>query len=280
VPYLFRHAGIRHADERSTSELRQSFRTARNRHLLSDGEQELLEESADRLSVVSSAARLRWYRAFCAELERLLEYDTEERHCGRQSFMITLVHVDCINGHNETGRDLRPIRRHYRAALTGLDFIGVIEPALYSYIAIPIGDDGAQKLILWHLHALVWNVSERDMKRLVRRLNTSGNFIPLMPNQKGALHRKVTELDRVCWYLAKRPINAYRIGLTKRDWRGNRCAPRLRQYASRLRPGERVVLFNQLKHLTLPELSVAGGEGKSVLDVMKRTCAVAIDRPR
>ena len=119
------------------------------------------------------------------------------------------------------------IRQHYAQALAGLDFVVVIEPALYSHISIPVSEFGLQKLTLWHLHALVWNVAAARCSGWSNSSMLPGNsLIPLVPSQVGARHRMVTELDRVCWYLRKRPINAYRIGLTKRDWRRKSlCAP-------------------------------------------------------
>lgn len=261
---LFKHSEINWAERLSAFYTGLAFSSARNAHLVSREYRELLEAPADTRSAVSRDARIGWYRALCDELEQRFDYQVTDRIVDREFYLVTLVHADFAVGHEDVGIDLKPIRQHYRTALHGFDYLGVIEPGPYSYINVVDSNGDRQKCVSWHVHALVWNTSRKDIRKRVRDLNRSGQCIALTPSQTGADQRRIRDFDYVVGYVCKPPTHAYRIGLVARD-RNGRCAPKPRQYSSDLRPGERVTMFRHLMHHRVDRLMIAGGEGKDVL---------------
>jgi hypothetical protein len=133
-------------------------------------------------------------------------------------FLVTLVDIKCARPSNQFNVDIEPIVRRLRKGLRDYNYVGVIEPGLYSHITIPGTNLKRTKCISWHLHALVWGISRKQAKHLAAKLNGSGKYIPIAPNQAGADQLQVRDggFATTLAYLLKRPKNAYRLGLFTR----------------------------------------------------------------
>lgn len=271
---LFEDAGIQENEWHAYRELRRSFEVARNRHLITEAEKQLLHGPRTNLSAVNTKARILFFRALCSELEKALKYRTSSRQFDRKVYLVTLVDIECAVPHGEIGADVAKFGRHFQRAVNGLDYIGIIEPGLYRHITFHAGPEHALgKCISWHVHCLLWNARPDDLRELVRQLNRSREYVGLTPSQTAADHRRVRDLDYVVGYVCKPPTFAYSIGLRKRDRNGNPCEPRSKQYKDALRPGERVTFFRQLMHLRLPDLLIAGGKGEEIRRATLRSIA-------
>ncbi|MBR0939246.1 hypothetical protein [Bradyrhizobium jicamae] len=276
---LFKHTGILAAEELATDELLKAFETSRKRHLIYSSDEDLVTANdGAQLSAVCQSARLCWAHYLCQELADHFDYDASDRTINQPVFLFTLVDISCARSSDELDVDLRPMIRHLRKGLRNRDYIGVIEPGLYSHVSAPGANLKQSKCISWHLHALVSGMTRKQAKHLVAELNSSGKYTPITPGQVGAHQCQVRkrELAGAIAYLLKPPKTAYRLGL--RSESAVSAEPSHIQYRSELRPGERVSLYLQLRHLSLPDVWIAGGQGRRILGRVKRSCWAAIRR--
>lgn len=279
VMTLFEHSGAAAAEQLATAELLEAFETSRKRHLIyADDEDLVLADDGANLSAVCHSGRLCWAYFLCSELASHFDYDVRERTINQPVFLFTLVDVSCARSSEELQVHLDPIIRCLRKGLRDRNYIGVIEPGLYSHVNTPGANLKQSKCISWHLHALVWGMTRKNAKQLVAKLNGSRRYTPVSPGQVGAHQRQVREheLARAVGYLLKPPKTAYRLG--RRTEAAASGEQRHIQYRSKLRPGERLTLYLQLRHLSLPDLWIAEGEGKAVLGRVKRRSRAAIRR--
>jgi hypothetical protein len=175
--------------------------------------------------------------------------------------------------------DLEQFKAIMRRGLRGLSYVGMMDVAFYANLAAGVRFNG-KRCLFWHVHALVWGVTEREMKKHIRRLNRSGQYLAIADGLKGALSKKVRRgtLPVVASYILKSPANAYRVWRKDRfDDDGNpllnadgEILAKFKQRKGQLRHGERVRLFKLLKQVPLTELAISGGEGRAILARAKR----------
>lgn len=275
---LFEHTQIVAAEEIAVQKLLSSFEASHKRHLVNSGDEELvLDDAGADLSAVCHSARICWAHFLCDELQRYFGYESATRSTNQKVFFFTLVEVSCARSLDEREISLKPIARKLQRGLTGRHFIGVIEPGLYSHINATLKNPFGSSCVSWHLHVLLWGVSRKRAKRLAKRLNKSGKYVALSPGQDGVFQRQVREgeLARAFGYILKPPKSSYRLGSRQES---TDAKPSFIQYSSRLRPGERLTLYLQMKHLSLPEIWIAGGKGSALLGTVKRRSWAAIRR--
>jgi hypothetical protein len=85
-----------------------------------------------------------------------------------------------------------------------------------------------------------------------------------------AIHQKKVEPSHFCyklWYINKSPCKEYSVG--KRSEPDENGMPRYKQNSRPLRPGHRVKLFYLMRNMRLPELAIAGGDGRELLRTIK-----------
>lgn len=276
---LFEDSGAYAAEQLATAELLEAFETSRKRHLIyADDEDLVLADDGANLSAVCCSGRLCWAYFLCNELASHFDYDVGDRTINQPVFLFTLVDISCARSSEELEVDLGPIINRLRKGLGDCNYVAVIEPGLYSHVTIPGANLKQSKCISWHLHALVWGMTRKKAKQLVAALNGSGKYTPVSPGQVGAHQRQVREreLASAVGYLLKPPKASYRLGLRTESVASGE--PRHIQYRSALRPGERLTLYLQLRHLSLPDLWIAGGEGGAILGRVKRRSRAAIRR--
>jgi hypothetical protein len=265
-------------NERSgESKLRSAFQEARNRHTISRGDKGLLSSShRNKLLAVNRHSRVRWGRAVCDQLSGFF-CDPDSVEHSQPIFLVTLVDISCATSVTAADFDIEGIKRRLRSGLRGLSHFGMIEPA--HYVNLQEGIYFERRCISWHLHALVWGISERKLRALLRDLEASGRYAAIAPGLKAADVREVQQgdLHTVVGYILKSPWSAYRVTKYCADKDGNilRDAngaerPFYLQGKSKLRAGERITLFHTLKPFYLDKLAVAGGDGAPLLARAKR----------
>lgn len=275
---LFEDTQIVAAEEIACGKLLTAFETSHNRDLVNSSDEELvLDDAGAGLSAVCHSARAVWAHFVCEELERHFSYDSATGEINKKVFFFTLVDIGCARSLNEHKVDLRPIARKLRKGLRGYNFIGVIEPGLYSHINAEVKSPCGSSCVSWHMHVLLWGISRKRAKRLVKRLNKSKKYIPLWPGQDGVFQRQVRkgEFPQALGYILKPAKSAYRLGRRRESTDAN---PSFIQYRSKLRPGERLTLYLQMRHLSLPETWIAGGKGSALLGMVKRRSRAAMRR--
>jgi hypothetical protein len=175
--------------------------------------------------------------------------------------------------------DISAFAATLRNGLTGLSYIGMIEPALYVNIA-PGTRWSGKRAVSWHVHAVCWGEDREQMRRRFARLNKQQVYRSIMPGQRGAHQKEIpfkflTDSGRTFFadkirYMLKSPCKAYRIYHAK-NGSGTEDDVSFRQIKSGLRPGDHIDLFHLMKGLYLDDLAVAGGEGAGMLKRIKRS---------
>jgi hypothetical protein len=257
----------------------EAFQGARNRKTVSRGDKALSKcRESGSLAAVNPFSRVIWAKALCYEIEKQLCFEDSTDH-KRDMFLVTLVDRSCATTIKGTDIDIEAIKRRLRYGLRGLSYLAIIEPAFYTNLKVDPSFQRERRLY-WHLHAAVWGITKKKLRQMIRQLNKSGRYVPVVDRLKGAHAKAITQgdLPAVVGYMLKSPGNTYRVFQV--DRRGpdgkllvtsdGEIRARFVQRKGELRKGQRISLFHAMKGLQLDHLAVAGGEGVSMLARAKR----------
>ncbi len=278
---MFSMSGIANQERRSKAAMQLAFKNSKKRHSITHQDLRLTWPSSrfDMCSI-NYFSRLKWSKAFFREFQEHFELDEDHTYSNEPLFLVTLTDVSCTTAHDALFVDIHRYKRKLQAGLMGLNYVGMIEPGLYVNVA-PGTRLSMKKAVSWHLHAVCWGESRKEMKKRFRRLNQKGRYLPIMHSQLGA-HQKVipnaylpnkqdrTFLTDKLRYVLKSPTKGYRVYKTERVTCDGELVPCFRQKKEDLRKGDRIILFHLMKKLYLDELAVAGGEGTDIMRRIKR----------
>lgn len=185
-------------------------------------------------------------------------------------FFVTLIDeaqivypAGCTRGYRPNPQ-IVDIRRHYRRALQGLDYLGMLDPAFYVSTQRV---QGVPRFLLWHAHALVWNTSKAALDAWAERVRpTMSAYLPYA-SAVDCRSVRPRDLRQVIWYANKTPYKQYQL------WR--RDAGSLGQQKRNMNGINSVRLYAEMRDMTLPELALAGGAGQLLL---RQTVAAASAR--
>jgi hypothetical protein len=282
---------IEYWQSREQSALRLAFQESRKRHTLSRGDRELPKSRfGSDLLAVNSFSRRRWGEVVSNQLSGLFCDDGDGTAHNQDVLFVSLMDITCARslGDRQTEADLEIIRNRLRYGLRGLSFFGMIEPAYYVNLQQGVRYSG-KRCLFWHLHALVWGVSRKELKKHLRKLVRAGRYVAIADGLKATHIRKIKQgrLPAHVAYLLKSPSKAYRVSV--RDRQDDAGQPvtdgdgvvlqQFKQGKADLRHGERIVLYHAMKHLHLDRLAVAGGEGASLLRAAKRNALKRSETP-
>lgn len=273
---------IEYWQSRERAALRIAFEESRRRHTLSRGDLELPKgRFRYDLLAVNSFSRRMWGEAISNELSRFFCDGGDGTTHNQDVYFVTLTDITCARspGDRLTVSDLELVKNRLRYGLRGYSFLGMIEPAYYVNLQHGVRYDG-KRCMFWHLHALVWGISHKELKKRLRKLVNAGRYVAIADGRKPTHSRKIKQgrLPRHVGYLAKSPCKSYRVSLCDRKDKCGRpivdtdgvVQRKFTQGKSPLRHGDRIVLFHTMKHLHLDQLAVAGGEGAGILKTAKR----------
>jgi hypothetical protein len=278
---LFTQSGLSNQEYHSNNELGLAFEKSRKRHTITQQDLDLVDPCSQLdLCCINHSARMRWSKAFCNELEKFFGLGPKHQYPDQPLFFVTLTDVSCTTDHDAPWVDVYTFKRKLQAGLKGLNYVGMVEPALYVNVA-PGTRWSNKKAASWHLHAICWGENRREMKARFKRLNREGRYLSIMESQRGADQKEIvagrllknterTFIADKLRYVLKSPKNAYRVYKTERVTSDGECVPCFRQRKSELRKGDRITLFHLMKNLHLDELAAAGGEGTDMMRRIKR----------
>lgn len=276
--YLFNQTRLRRGETEARFELCRAFDRVRDPSAVKRSDRQFLEPEAGRaLAAVNREARIRWGQAVCQgfadyfNIDKRRPYPTDER-----LFFVTLADRGCFTSADEREVDVASFIKHLRPGLQGLSYIGMLEPAYYVNI-VPTAFFPDKRALFWHLHAICWGETAKQLRKRIAELNKSNRYRPIADGIPAAHQKRIPRKYKPTYHLAvklgymlKSPRKAYR--LYQADWEtvdGNRIAG-FKQKKAPLRPGERVTLFHQLKDQYLDRLALAGGDGVAILRRAKR----------
>jgi hypothetical protein len=279
---FYRKTRIEDWQGRAQTALRLAFEESRQRHSLSRGDRELPKfKHGFSLLAVNSFSRRIWGETISNVISRFFCEAGDGTAHNQDVYFVSLMDIGCARPfqHRLTEAELIVIKQRLRYGLRGLSYLGMVEPAYYVNLQEGTRYDGT-RCMFWHLHALVWGVSEEDLKRRFRKLAHERRYCAIAKGLKATHTRKVDQgrLPAHVAYLVKSPSKAYRVSV--RDRRDSRGQPvrssdgaalkQFKQGKANLRHGERITIFHAMKHLYLDQLAVAGGEGVPLLKETKR----------
>lgn len=183
--------------------------------------------------------------------------------------------------------DFRSTKQKIRNAFTGMNFIGVIEPAYYPRVPW-MRDDQIGCLISFHAHLVVWDTSASKLRRHQREIRS--RFTPVDPDDRSTptlnLLKGLTDLMTVVRYSTKMPFEGYDkkrggakdVGADSMD--PDRSSGSVTQTHTDLQPIHHYRLFRFMRKHRLFDAWLGGGDGgkllrdarKAALRVARRLC--------
>jgi hypothetical protein len=264
------------------SALRLAFQESRKRHTLSRGDRQLPSPKfrSDLLAVNSFSRRI-WGEAVSREVSRFFCDGGDGTTHNQDVFFVSLMDITCARSPEDrlTDADLEFIKNRLRYGLRGYSYLGMIEPAYYANLQHGVRYAG-KRCMFWHLHALVWGVSRKELKKRLRKLVKAGRYVAITDGSDAADSREIKQgrLPTHVAYILKSPCKAYRVSVQDRKDAFGRpitdadgvVMQQFKQGKLNLRHGDRIVLFHAMKHLHLDKLAVAGGDGAKLVKTAKR----------
>ncbi|WP_145984673.1 hypothetical protein [Methylobacterium aquaticum] len=215
---------------------------------------------AGELGAQNPYAREYWMRSLGAGLCREVGAQAPDWVPRVPVFFVTLIDEDQIVYPADCTRGYRPnpeiadIRRYYRRALRGLDYLGMLDPTLY-VSAQQV--QGVPRFLLWHAHALVWNISKGALDLWAESVRpTMSAYLPYA-SAVDCRQVRPRDLRQLIWYTNKTPYKQYQV------WR--RETGSLGQQKRNINGVNSVRLYADMKDLVLPRLTLAGGAGRPIL---------------
>ena len=162
-----------------------------------------------------------------------------------------------------------------RDVLEGMHFVGMVEAALYTNVGAHVG--GADRVVSFHTHALVWGASPADLAALVDSINNSEPaLIPgIPPGHQRSL--KAREVRGPMIYMLKGPLSDHRVyplrAAVTDQITGEitiETTGRFRQRKQALRPRDAVRMFRVMSDRYIDRLAFAGGDGKTLLGMFRK----------
>jgi hypothetical protein len=271
--------------------MRCAFQESRKRHTVNPSDRaRLTGQYRYELLAVNSFSRRIWGEVTSREISRFFcEGGDGETH-NQEVYFVSLMDIGCARSPDDrlTETDLQFIKNRLRFGLREFSYIGMIEPAYYVNLQHGVRF-GGKRCMFWHLHALVWGVSRKKLKKHLRKLVKAGRYVAIADGLDATHIRKIKQgrLPAHVAYLVKSPSKAYRVSVRDRE---DKCGQpvtdadgvvlrQFKQGKSDLRHGDRIVIFHAMKHLFLDKLAVAGGEGAGMLRTVKRFALMPRDVP-
>lgn len=288
---FYRNTRIEHWQSLGHFALRRAFEESRKRHTLSRGDRELPKGRfcCDLLAVNSFSRRI-WGQAVSNELSGFFCDGGDGTTHDRDIYFVSLMDITCARSPEErlTEADLELIKNRLRYGLREFSYFGMVEPAYYVNLQHGVRYAG-KRCMFWHLHALVWGVSQKALKKHLRGLVKVGRYAAIADGLDATHTRKIKQgrLPRHVAYVLKSPCKAYRLSVRDREDKLGRpvidangiVLQKFKQGKANLRHGDRIVLFHAMKHLHLDKLAVAGGDGAKLLKAAKRVSLKADEGP-
>ena len=219
------------------------------------------------LLAVSSKARITWGTVFVEEMLDFFKMADDENGPADPMFLVTIADKSHLTTTQPQPINLSNIRRKIGAGLMGLSYIGMIEPGYYNLIYDEFGNK-RKNVISWHGHFLVWGITEKQLARHLAK--TKPRYAPIMP-RLCAVHKKRIPPEQFgykLWYILKAPRKEYSIG-RRRECDEKTGEAKFKQNSRKIRPGNRLKLFNLMQEMYLDKMAMAGGEGSELLRQIK-----------
>jgi hypothetical protein len=147
------------------------------------------------------------------------------------------------------------IKSNYVRLLGDLNYVGMIEPALYVSTQEHFG---VPRLVNYHVHCLVWGISFFELDRICREINRQ--ISSLIPHAPAAEFKSINPqtLRNMLWYITKMPYEQHQLWVRP-------TTNRYRQEARGLNRINALRLCREMANYTLDDLAIGGGAGEGIV---------------
>lgn len=196
-------------------------------------------------------------------------------------FWVTLIASKFTTPRDAAGDfDPRRLMAWTRAVLGPCSFVGVVEAAFYSNVRLI--RKRMQRVVSWHVHLLVWDISTAELKAARDQLNR--RYQTLVPGVAAAHFAAITpaQVTAKACYMLKAPFTDYSVYPRRRERVDAETGEvtkvptgRFSQQKREMRPGDMVRVCRIFAGRTIDQLTFAAGEGRAVLASVNRESLAA-----
>ncbi|MDF3214808.1 hypothetical protein EN962_00255 [Mesorhizobium sp. M7A.F.Ca.CA.001.09.2.1] len=225
------------------------------------------ENLADRSSLSLKATNCRARIEFCRAARNVMKATTKPMP-ERPAYFLTLSPIDFVTTAAEAETyDWSVLQVWADKVLKGFCYFGIVDAAPYANTPT-----GREKVVSWHIHAIVWGASRDEMEAFKDSVNE--RYGSLLPNREAA-HVRVRSswkgLRQSLIYMLKAPLKTYRVYAIKSS--DKRPTGEYQQKKDWHRSGEAAAVCRFMHGAEIDKLCVAGLGGREVLE---RTTARSI----
>jgi hypothetical protein len=265
---MLRLSGLEVQERQALRKLMQAFEEAKNRRSIALRDRQIIRPiKAGELNAANPCARVRLGNALWSQFSEFFGLSDSHPTPDVPVFWLTLVDHGCVTDLNARDIDAAVFIRRLRTGLRGLSYIGMIDPGLYANIQ-PGTNVTLKSGVSWHLHLFAWGEDRKGIRARATLMNESGNYRPIIPRPQGTgFHWKQVTADslaRQFRYMCKTPRAAYRVNKVSKPKGEDKTKSSFITGKSKLRPGQRITLYHQLKNHWLDDLLIAGGQGITI----------------
>ncbi|HZL51797.1 MAG TPA: hypothetical protein VFC37_12695, partial [Terracidiphilus sp.] len=158
-------------------------------------------------------------RALCDELESFLGLEDGPRAGGPSFFWFSFADSECA-ARTYSQVSFKPLEwvDHYRRGLRGLNYIAMLEPAIYASFSTkrpPAFRNLGQfeSTVSWHTHGIAWGDNRKEIRSRFNSIEARGLYVPLVPNLKGCWAKFIRPklLGQKIGYMCKTPRVVNRV---------------------------------------------------------------------
>lgn len=251
--------------ERAEDARFRQYRVSRKPNLSNELRRKLELRSSSELHSVNPVSRIQVATSLNESLQSHFQaYGTTN------AYFVTLIsELHSARAEDKAVYDVAAHRLWIDTVLTGMDYIGMIEPAIYP--AVSFMPNGNADWISWHAHIVVWNTTAAELKDLKDIINNSENAF--RPGGTVFHYRKTNprKIEPEVAYMCKSPRSEHYTYPAKRVVVDPTTRKRVtvqtevfKQNKRQLRTGKRLIVLSAMEDLLIADLCVHGGTGREI----------------
>lgn len=222
---------------------------------------ELLESSALSHYATNFTARIGFTKAATKIIKNKWKREKENKTQQEYGFMTLTPRFSALPLSEAGLYDWSALQQWATQHLNGLNYIGIVEAAFFSNIAI---NGTKEPTVSWHLHIIIWGAERTKIKKIIQKINSTEEA--LIEDKRAAHYRPIKGLkDLACTtrYIFKNILNDYRVWAKKqpkkdgkKDWD---------QAKSDIKSGNAIKIYRLFNGITIDALCFHGGDGEKLI---------------
>lgn len=190
-------------------------------------------------------------------------------------FFTLIVRAYTVREDRAAGFNIKRLKGLYHEILRGGSYVGMVEAALYTNLNA--AGASFKRAVSWHVHVIVWGISEAELAAICRVANA--RYRTIIDGIDAAHYRRLAreEVAGQALYMCKGQLSEYRVWPRKREKHDRETGEvtiegtgRFSQAKREIRTGDIARMYNIFAGRYLDQLAFAGGAGVPVLHAIRR----------